>query len=398
MQTIFQMILIEAPLLAYFLFTTTYAFIFFVASKFYRDKKFNNIQNNTPSRFCVFIPAYKEDGVIVSVAKSAREQNYPKDKFHVVVIADSLKDETVEQLKKLDITALVVKFDVSTKVKSLNQAFSSITDPFDFAVILDADNIMEPDFLWKVNHLHHLGYSAIQTQRAPKNSTSSVSILDGLSEGINYNLVSKSGIVLNASPGIKGSGMSFDFQLLKNSLAAMESVGGFDRELELRLLEQNVDIYYSSDTLIFDEKVENMEVLKKQRTRWISSQYIYLARYFSKGVKELFKGNFSYFNSSVVRNIQLPRLINTGLLFSFTLIFIIIHQYTTFGAMIWIILAALNAFILFFSIPKSLLSKKLFMAILSLPMVFVQMFLLLFKLKGANKKFIHTPHQVNNHK
>jgi hypothetical protein len=31
-------------------------------------------------------------------------------------------------------------------------------------------------------------------------------------------------------------------------------------------------------------------------------------------------------------------------------------------------------------------------ALLDLPGIFVRMFMLLFKLKNANKKFIHTPH------
>jgi hypothetical protein len=44
------------------------------------------------------------------------------------------------------------------------------------------------------------------------------------------------------------------------------------------------------------------------------------------------------------------------------------------------------------AIPTSFYNGKLLEAMLKLPLIFITMFLLLFKLKGANKKFIHTPH------
>ena len=44
------------------------------------------------------------------------------------------------------------------------------------------------------------------------------------------------------------------------------------------------------------------------------------------------------------------------------------------------------------AIPTSFYNGKLLEAMLKLPLIFFTMFLLLFKLKGANKKFIHTPH------
>jgi hypothetical protein len=48
------------------------------------------------------------------------------------------------------------------------------------------------------------------------------------------------------------------------------------------------------------------------------------------------------------------------------------------------------AFIL--AIPKQFYNAQTFKALLTLPKAFISMFLSLFKLKGANKKFIHTQH------
>ena len=50
-----------------------------------------------------------------------------------------------------------------------------------------------------------------------------------------------------------------------------------------------------------------------------------------------------------------------------------------------------------FALPKSFYNTNTLKALFSLPLAFVKMALLLFKLKGANKKFIHTSHgSINN--
>ena len=83
--------IIAICLLVYFGYTTLYALVFFLGGVFYRDKKFKSLSDK--KRFCVLIPSYKEDSVIVGVAQAALKQNYPADKYRVVVIADSLQDD-----------------------------------------------------------------------------------------------------------------------------------------------------------------------------------------------------------------------------------------------------------------------------------------------------------------
>jgi hypothetical protein len=45
-----------------------------------------------------------------------------------------------------------------------------------------------------------------------------------------------------------------------------------------------------------------------------------------------------------------------------------------------------------FAIPRQFYSIKLLKSVLLVPKIFVKMFMLMFKLRGANKTFIHTPH------
>jgi cellulose synthase/poly-beta-1,6-N-acetylglucosamine synthase-like glycosyltransferase len=383
-------IIAEALLLIYFAYVASYTLIFSVAGLFYREREFQKVKKNF--RFAVFIPAYKEDGVILDVAKRALDQHYPSSFFDVVVIADSLQPETVLLLRSLPIKLIEVSFESSTKVKSLNYALKSLDDHYDCAVILDADNVMYPDFLEKMNEAHQSGLSVIQGQRVPKNTDNSLSLLDGLSEAINNHVYRQGTVALGLSASINGSGVSFDFKRLKKLLLEMESVGGFDRELELMLLAEGTKVYYFKSAKVLDEKVHKTEVFENQRKRWISSQYHYLAKYFQKGLIALTKGNFTYFNSAILRNVQLPRLINLGLLGFMTVILFFIQNDLHFSYWYWPCLLMVMIFSLFISIPADYYDRNLLKAIGKIPGLFIRMVLLLFKLKGANKKFIHTPH------
>lgn len=366
--------------------------MFAIAGLFYKLP--SKIDSNEKKKFCVLIPCYKEDVVILDVAKKALEQSYPSEYYDVVIIADSLQPKTINALQQLPLKVVEVQFENSTKVKSLNFALQSLPSNYDYAVILDADNVMKYDFLEIINGTLSPSIKAIQGQRQPKNQNNSLAILDGVSEAINNHIYRQGTVSLGLSSSISGSGVVFSFETLKEKLSTMSSIGGFDRELELLLLKDGITVNYHLDAIIYDEKVSQSKTFQNQRKRWISSQYFYLKKYFREGMVALLKGDFKFFNSSVLRNIQLPRLINIGLLTVLTFGLFFLKDHLFFGYLIWISLFIINTFSILISIPKDFYNKKLLQAIFRLPGIFINMVLLLFKLQGANKKFIHTPHGV----
>jgi cellulose synthase/poly-beta-1,6-N-acetylglucosamine synthase-like glycosyltransferase len=389
------MYVIEIILLTYFAYISLYSFILSIAGLLYQSKTAPDTV--VRRKMAVLIPAYKEDRVIVNVATHALEQNYPADRFDVVVIADSLQPETLEKLRSLPIKVVEVFFEKSTKVKALNKAMDVIGDAYDCAVILDADNIMEKDFIRKMNNLFSLGYRAIQGKRDPKNDNTSMALLDGLSETINNFIFRQGASALGLPCPLNGSGMVFEYSVYKRIMAQMDSVGGFDRELELKLIEENIHIYFAKNVVIYDEKVENTAVFEKQRTRWISSQFFYLRKYFGKGCASLLKGNIEFFHSSILRNIQLPRLLNLGLLSLIIALSFIFSRWLNISPYTWLMLLGLNIMAMIFATPPKFYSLKSLKSILLVPGIFLKMMLLLFKLKGANKSFIHTPHGSAEH-
>lgn len=384
---------LEILLLTYFVYVSLYTAIFSAAGRFYSSIKQKNSEFKK-LKFGVFIPAYKEDEVIVSVAKLSLNQNY-KD-YDVIIIADSLQQETIDKLRNLPIKTIEVEFEKSTKVKALNAALSHFEGKYDYAVILDADNVMEQNFLSRLNVVHQLGYQSIQGKRAAKNQDTTMSFLDGLSEEINNHVMCKGSTFLRLSSSLKGSGMSIEYNLLKHHLSRMASVGGFDRELELRLATEGHRSLYVDDAIIYDEKVGNSKVFENQRKRWISSQFYYLRKYFFVGLLAFFKGNFTVFNSALLRNIQLPRLLNLGLLTVFTITSFILSFWGTTLYIYWVSTMIVTFSFTVLAIPNEYYGKQFVQAIFSLPMIFLRMFALLFKLRGANSKFIHTPHTLDN--
>ncbi len=389
--------LLEYLLLAYFLYVVLYTATFALFGLFYQDPRANKSEKFL--RFCVLIPCYKEDGIILDTAKTALTEKYPQDKYDVVIIADSLQSETIQKLRELPIKVIPVSFENSTKVKSLNSAFAELEDNYDYAVILDADNVMAPDYLEKINNLvNAFSYKAVQGQRKPKNQNSTLAFLDGVSEAINNHIFRQGTVWPGLSSSISGSGVAFQYSLIKSKLSTMESIGGFDRELELLLLKDGIKVYYYKQAIVYDEKVSKSQVFQNQRKRWISSQYFYLRKYFNSGMAALLQGDFVFFNSAILRNVQLPRLINIGLFSFLMVVFFFLRAYLTVSFTWWLIMFVIYTVSIFISIPREFYSGKLLISIFRLPLIFLNMFLLLFKLKGANKKFIHTPHELPTEK
>ena len=383
------MILLEILFLTYFTYVVLYTLIFSLAGLF--NPSYAPKGNTSKARIVILIPAYKEDNVIALTAKKALKQHYPDTHYEVVVIADSLSRETLDHLSMLSVKVFEVNFEKPTKVKALNYALEYL-DHFDIAVILDADNEMTPSFLDRINQVFQKGAKSIQGQRSAKNKDSNLAVLDGISEIFNNHIYRAGSTGLGLSSSLSGSGMAFDFQILKNTLKEMDSVGGFDRELEIRLLQQGIKSVYIKNAVILDEKTSGRQNFANQRRRWIASQYFYLKKYFGVGMKGLLRGNISLFNSAILRNLQMPRVINLGLLGMITLVVYWLQPWLSFDYRIWWILSGLMGIALFIAIPFKLYNLRFLKALVSLPGAFLVMLSLMFRLKGANKEFIHTAH------
>lgn len=375
----------------YAVFSTGYLLLLALAGKFFYRSKSGEAEPS--ARIAILVPAYKEDGIILSTAKHLQQVDYPRSLYDIYIIADSLKKETIEELKGLPLTVVEVSFEKSTKSKSLYTAFQQIQRPYDIALICDADNILGKSALRKINDAFLDGFRAIQARRVAKNLDSPFAILDACSEAINNNLFRKGPTALGISSSVIGSGMAFEYSLIKEVFGYIQSLGGTitheDKILQLKVVERGIPIHYLESALVFDEKVDSPEVFGQQRRRWISGQFIYLKQYFIPACQQLWKGNVNYFMLAVTNNLVLPRAFLLMFLFLLSVAGFLLEP--TWG-LLSAALLLIYVFTLIISIPAELMKKDLWLAIRKLPRAIGVMLGTLRHVKKANETFIHTVH------
>ena len=338
--------------------------------------------------YLILYPAYNEDRVIVNSVQKFLAQYYPYNCFHVAVISDHMQPETNQKLGELPITLLQPVFEKSSKAKAMQYAMDQIKDDYDFIVILDADNVVDPHFLEQLNTECAKGYKTIQCHRCAKNSDNDVAVLDGVSEEINNTIFRKAHNRIGLSSALIGSGMCFDFQWFKKNVYKLTTAGE-DRELEALLLQQKVYIHYEPDIHVFDEKVSNKDNFQKQRLRWMTAQIQSLFRMLPYIPKAIMTFNLDFIDKTIQQAL-IPRSMLVVLTFAMSILMTIVSR--TWCIKWWCMFLAV-CIALYIATPKQLRRHSVFGKILSLPTLVWKMILNILKIDRKNTDFIHTAHE-----
>lgn len=266
------LITIDWLLFAIVAITVLYLLVFSIASLFSRRAVAN--KSKRQNRFIVLIPAYKQDKVIVQSVSSMLGQTYPQRLFDIVVISDHEEEMTNMRLAQYPITLLTPNFEKSSKAKSLQFAVLNLPQYkiYDAVLILDADNIVEPEFLEQMNDAFETaGTKVIQAHRLSKNRDTSAARLDAIFEEINNSIFRRGHISLGLSAAINGSGMIYDFEWFKSHIMKVHTIGE-DKELEAMLMREQIFVDYFDDIHVYDEKTRKTTDFSEQRTRWATTQ------------------------------------------------------------------------------------------------------------------------------
>lgn len=378
-------------LLSYVAFTVLYLVVFAIAGRIGKsDDHEGTAIPATFKKIGVLIPAYKEDAVIVDSVLTNLGQDYPADRFDLIVIADSLQPQTLAQLATMPVKVIEVSFEVSTVTKAINAALAQIPDEqYDVIAVSDADNHMAPDFLSRINAAFAQGWMAVQGHRVAKNTNTSVAILDAISEEINNHLFRKGSRALGLSASIIGSGMAIDATLMKTAMQNLLTMGGYDKELEMKVALNGHTIAYLEEAYIYDEKVAQKAVFENQRTRWIAAQWQFLTAYFSRGATELVNGRMgSAF--MIVKALVLPKVLLLGLLVAWTGVGLL-----TGNPMVWaapLVLLLTLGLSLLISVPAYLWKRITVQELLLIPVLMMSFARAVLNIRKAFKSFMHTPH------
>ena len=339
-------------------------------------------------KYLVIFPAYGEDKVILHTVKSFLLQHYPHDKYSVVVVSDHMQKETNTELSKLPITLLQPQFKNSSKAKALQFAIDNIHDNFDNIVILDADNIVQPDFLEKLNEICNQGFSAIQCHRCAKNAENQIAQLDGISEEINNSLFRKGHNNIGLSSALIGSGMCFDYLWFKAHVHLL-STAGEDREIEKMLLIEHIYIKYVEDIDVFDEKVGNEDNFQLQRQRWMSAQLNCLLSMMKNLPTSIVHLNVNYIDKTI-QQMLIPRSMLLVGTFVWALLMSVFEMSWAYK---WWGLFALTSLSLWIAIPRKMRNGGLAQLITHLPRLTWRMMSNIRHIDSENREFIHTSHE-----
>jgi cellulose synthase/poly-beta-1,6-N-acetylglucosamine synthase-like glycosyltransferase len=384
--------ILNGLLLAYCAWGAAYQFFFSAAGVFFKNS--NPDAAKRQRKIAVFIPAYREDAVILESAKNALHQDYPAHLYNIIVIADKLQKETLAQLRQMPIRVVEVAFEKSTKSKALNKALAELSEcSYDIAVVLDADNVMKSDFLGRVNAHFESGVRALQGRRMAKNEQTGFALLDAASEDVNNHILCKGHRKMGLSARLAGSGMAFDYRLFENTMASVDAIGGFDKEMELRMTRQGINIEYDAQAVIYDEKVSQSQQFSKQRSRWLAAQYKYARNFLPSGIVQFItKGNIDFLNKTLQMTLP-PRLI-----LPFALFFGAVVNATCSSDLtaMWFVALVLSAGSFLLAMPRYCFQIKNLKMWLNIPMAFGATLIALSRIRTASRTFIHTPHVVHS--
>ena len=377
--------------------SVAYVVFFALISLFYEKEDHIAAQaaalSNKQANFLILYPAYKEDLVIINAVENFLLQDYPLTHYTVVVISDHMLTETNDYLRHMPITLLEPVFEKSSKAKAMQYAIEMVesgklkteSGKFDQVVVLDADNVVRPDFLSQLNVLCTV-YDAIQCHRCAKNADNDVAVLDGASEEINNTIFRKAHNRLGLSSALIGSGMCFKYDLFKKNVFQL-STAGEDREMEALLLHQEVFIKYAPEIHVFDEKVSNQDNFQRQRMRWMTAQVQSLISNLPKIPEAIIHGKINFIDKTIQQAL-IPRSILIVLLSGIS-IFMTLLMPTWCEK--WWILFGLLAIALFIALPHQLRFRS-FAKVLAIPGLVLRMLKNLLHLDRKNTDFIHTQH------
>jgi cellulose synthase/poly-beta-1,6-N-acetylglucosamine synthase-like glycosyltransferase len=376
----------------YFAANAIYLFVMALCGQFLKGKKYKFQEEK--HRISVLIPSFREDQIIVETAIQAKAHNYPASMFNVTVIADKLKPETVQKLRQIPV--VVMEVNLGMKSRSLHAALeSSAVINSDIVMILDADNIMAPGCLEKINAAFHAGVLAMQCHRTAKNKNTEVALLDAMSEEININLFRRGPAFAGLSATPNGSGMAFKTALIRDIFSTKEILDnpGEDREIDMQLMQRKIKMEFLDDALIFDEKVATVRVFEKQRIRWLEAQANHVRRFFDSDMKNAQKTT-GFFNK-FFQNLLLPRVL-TLVVFCIISVMILVQHFFKLplirpAPIVWLIMMCIYLLTLLISIPPVFYSTKTLRALSRLPVLMYAMMRAVLQMKKKRREFIHTP-------
>ena len=224
-------------------------------------------------KYGILIAARNEETVIGNLLDSIKKQDYPQDLLTVFVVADNCTDKTATIVRKHG-AKCYERFDNEHKTKgfALQYLFKNIEKDygiksFEGYFIFDADNLLNKNYISKMNDAFDSGEKIITSYRNTKNFDenwiASTYALHWI-RSIRTNHRARS--VLRLATNIQGTGFLFANEIVKNGWNYTGLTE--DRALTADAVARGYQITYQDEAEFFDEQPISLKVALRQRLRW----------------------------------------------------------------------------------------------------------------------------------
>ena len=258
------------------------------------------------TKFKVLIACRNEESVIGELIESLKHEDYPKELYEICVIPNNCTDSTEAIAKSLGTRIIKCSTPAKCKGDALRCAFDELKkEEFDAYAVFDADNIVHPNFLKRMNDAVLSGCKVAQGNRDSKNPEDSwVSGSYAIYYWIQNLFFNRAHTNVNASASINGTGYIVKKEVIDNIGFETKTLTE-DIEFTIKCALNNIKIGHVEDAITYDEQPVDYKTSWKQRKRWSTGANKCLKIYGIRLIKNFFKtGNI--LNLDMVLNNMSP--------------------------------------------------------------------------------------------
>ena len=306
--------LINFIIICLFFICYSYQFFYIPVSLFKKPKAHREPK---PHRFAVLIAARNERSVIGELIDSINAQDYPAHLINIFVIADNCTDDTALIAQEHGAVVYTRRDSLHVgKGYALNFLLEQIARDypagfFDAFLVLDADNVIAPNYITEMNKTFSDGYGIITSYRNSKNYGDNwISAGYALWFLREARYLNNTRMLLGSSCAVSGTGFLFSREIL-------ERCGGWNFFLLTEDIEFSIDnvvrgekIGYCGTAVLYDEQPTSFRQSWRQRLRWSRGYLQVFSRYGGRLMRGIFHGSFSCYDMAM--NIM-PAAVLTGL-------------------------------------------------------------------------------------
>ena len=257
----------------------------------YRQRK---TDNSTCQHIAVIIPAHNEENGISACVQSLLVCDQPQGQYSIYVIADNCTDNTAELAKKAGANVIVRHNpDERGKGYALDYAFQQLENTnIDAFLIIDADTIVEQNFITACEMVFNSGADALQCRYTVHNPEASLRTHLMHIALLAFNVLRPRGRDRwNLSVGISGNGFGLTKQTLQQVPYSARSVVE-DLEYHLKLVQADIKVQFVDTTTVRADMPTGKKGTDTQRTRWEGGRFRMIREYIPYLLSSIFKGQF----------------------------------------------------------------------------------------------------------